>query len=92
MASRKNLKKVITYVADQLATQAFCASYESKADATEWVDVFNSIFVLNKEYIARVSHPEPGLPARKYYDILCMSFNEEAKVILDSINRLADVK
>ncbi|MBR5893419.1 MAG: hypothetical protein IKZ37_07280 [Bacteroidaceae bacterium] len=92
MASRKNLKKVITYVADQLATQAFFASYESKADAAEWVDVFNSIFALNKEYVERVSHPEPGLPARKYYDTLCMSFNEEAKVILDSINRLADVK
>ena len=92
MASRKNLKKVITYIADQLATQAFFASYESKAEAAEWVDVFNRIFVLNKEYIERVSHPEPGLPARKYYDTLCISFNEEAKAILDDINKLSDVK
>ena len=63
MASRKNLKKVITYIADQLATQAFFASYNTNADAAEWVDVFNRIFVLNKEYIARANHPEPGLPA-----------------------------
>lgn len=92
MASRKNLKKVITYIADQLATQAFFASYESKADAAEWIDVFNAIFALNRDYVSRVSHPEPGLPARKYYDTLCMSFNEEAKAIFDNINRLSDVK
>lgn len=89
MASRKNYKKVITYIADQLATQAFFASYDSKADAAEWIEVFNSIFALNKEYIARVSHVEPGLPAREYFDTVSMSFNEDAKAILDKINTLA---
>ena len=89
MASRKNYKKVITYIADQLATQAFFASYDSKADAAEWIEVFNSIFALNKEYIARVSHVEPGLPARKYFDTVSMSFNEDAKAILDKINALS---
>ena len=89
MASRKNYKKVITYIADQLATQAFFASYDSKADAAEWIEVLNSIFALNKEYIARVSHVEPGLPARKYFDTVSMSFNEDAKAILDKINALA---
>ena len=92
MASRKNLKKVITYIADQLATQAFFASYESIVEAAEWIAVFNRIFALNKEYIERVSHPEPGLPARKYFDTLCVSFNEDAKAILDEINKLSDVK
>jgi hypothetical protein len=75
-----------------LATQAFFASYESKAEASEWIDVFNRIFVMNKEYITRVNHPEPGLPARKFYDTLCLSFNEDAKAILDDINKLSDVK
>ena len=89
MASRKNYKKVITYIADQLATQAFFASYESKADAAEWIDVFNAIFALNKDYVARVSHVEPGLRARKYFDTLSISFNEDAKAILDKINALA---
>lgn len=92
MASRKKLKKVITYIADQLATQAFFASYDSKVEATEWIEIFNRIFTLNKEYNTRVSHPEPGLPARKYYDTLCISFNEEAKAILDDITRLSEVE
>lgn len=88
MASRRNLKKVITYIADQLATQAFFASYASESGAEAWVDVFNRIFALNKEYIARANHPEPGLPARKYFDTLCISFNEDAKAILDDIQKL----
>lgn len=89
MASRKNFKKVITYIADQLATQAFFASYESSADAAEWIDVFNRIFALNKEYISRASHVEPGLPAKKYFDTVSLSFNEDAKEILDKINALS---
>lgn len=92
MASRRNLKKVITYISDQLATQAFFASYESKADAEAWIDVFNEILVLNKEYLARVCHPEPGLPAKKYFDTLCMSFNEDAKSVLDKIQALSEAK
>lgn len=88
MASRKNLKKVITYIADQLATQAFFASYDKEA-SDEWIAVFDKIFALNREYIARVSHAEPGLPARKYFDTLCISFNEEAKSILDEIQQLS---
>lgn len=89
MASRKNLKKVITYIADQLATQAFFASYNSSADAEKWIDVFNKVFALNKEYISRVSHVEPGLPTKKYFDTLCMSFNEEATAILREIEALS---
>lgn len=92
MASRKNLKKVITYISDQLATQAFFASYDTKENADAWVDVFNKIFVLNSEYVNRVSHVEPGLPARKYFDTLCLSFNEDAKAILNEIQQLSAEK
>ena len=92
MASRKNLKKVITFVSDQLATQAFFASYDSKADVEAWIEVFNKIYLMNKEFVSRVSHAEPGLPAKKYFDTLCLSFNEEAKVLLDEIQKLSENK
>ena len=89
MASRRDLKKVITFVVDELATEAFIVSYDSKGDAEAWVALFNKIFALNKDYISRASHVEPGLPARKYFDTVCISFNEEAKEILDKINALS---
>lgn len=89
MASRKNLKKVISFIVDELATEAFFRSYDSKAETADWVEIFNRIFALDKDYTMRVSHPEPGLPAKKYFNTLCLSFNEDAKAILDDINELA---
>ena len=35
MASRKNLKKVIAFVVDDLATEAFFASYDAKGDTEQ---------------------------------------------------------
>lgn len=89
MASRKNLKKVITFIVDDLATEAFLLSYDAKGDTEAWVNVFNKIFGLNNEYIARVNHVEPGIPAKKYFNALCDSFNEDAKAILAEIGELS---
>lgn len=89
MASRKNLKKVIAFVVDELATEAFFASYEAKGETEAWVSLFNRVFALNKEYVARVNHVEPGMPAKKYFDTLCDSFNAEAKALYDEIAALA---
>ena len=89
MASKRDLKKVIAFVADELATEAFFVSYDSKGDTASWVAVFNKIFKLRKEYVARVNHVEPGLAAKKYFNTLCDSFNAEAKAILDEIKELA---
>ncbi len=89
MANRRNLKKVITFVVDELATEAFIASYDSKGDTEAWVAVFNKIFALNKEYIARVNHLEPGVPAKKFFNTLCDSFNADAKALLEEIKALA---
>ena len=89
MASRKNLKKVITFVVDELATEAFFLSYDAQGDTDAWVALFNRIFSLNNEYIARVNHVEPGMPAKKYFNTLCDSFNADAKALLDEIVKLA---
>ena len=89
MASRKNLKKVITFVVDELATEAFLLSYDAQGDTEAWVALFNKIFSLNNEYIARVNHVEPGMPAKKYFNTLCDSFNADAKAVLEEISALA---
>ena len=89
MASKKNLKKVVAFIVDELATEAFFASYDAKGETEAWVSLFNRIFALNKEYVARINHVEPGMPAKKYFNTLCDSFNAEAKAILDEIKELA---
>ena len=89
MASRKNLKKVITFVVDELATEAFLLSYDAQGNTEAWVALFNKIFSLNNEYIARVNHVEPGMPAKKYFNALCDSFDADSKALLGEISVLA---
>lgn len=89
MASRKNLKKVITFIVDDLATEAFLLSYDAKGDTEAWVNLFNKIFSLNNEYISRVNHVEPGMPAKKYFNALCDSFNKDAKAIMAEMGELS---
>ena len=89
MASRRDLKKVIAFIADELATEAFIVSYDSKGETEAWVAVFNKIFNLSKEYVARVNHVQPGMPAKKYFNTLCDSFNADAKALLEEIGKLA---
>ena len=54
MASRKDLKKVIAYISDELATEAFYLSYGSKGSTEEWIEVFNRIFTMQNDYTSRV--------------------------------------
>lgn len=89
MASRRDLKKVITFVVDEIATEAFIVSYRAEGNTDEWVALFNRIFALSNEYIARVNHVEPGMPAKRYFNTLCDSFNADAKALLDEVNALA---
>lgn len=89
MASRKNLKKVIAFIVNDLAEETFLISYNAKASSDAWVAVFNKIFALRNDYIARVSHVEPGMSAKKYFNALCDSFNKDAKALLGEISELS---
>ena len=87
MASRKNLKKVIGYISSELLSQAVFVALNSERDAAEWNAVFEKILVLNNDYVARVSHKQPGMKASAYFNALCESFDKEAKAIVAEIQK-----
>jgi len=41
---------------------------------------------MEDHYIKRISHPEPGIPAKKYYKDLREKFSSQVNEILDQIN------
>ena len=47
-----------------------------------------SIIKMQDHYISRISHPEPGMPAAKYYKDLKDKFNAEIDDIVNQINSL----
>ena len=87
MASRKNLKKVIGYISSELLSQAVYVAMNSDRDVAVWNALFERILVMNNDFVARVSHKQPGMKASAYFNTLCESFDKEAKEIVAEIQK-----
>jgi hypothetical protein len=53
-----------------------------------WISLLVSIVDLRTDYISRISHPEPGMPAKQYFQDLKNSFNEHVSEIIDNISNM----
>ena len=89
MSNKRNLKKLINYICSDLFSECVAASlFSSKQDKTDANAILTSILMMHRDYICRISHPEPGLPAKKYYQDLIDNFNRETGDIIDQIENL----
>ena len=89
MSNKKDLKQVINYVCDELFAECVAASMYNGAPDTENVEsLLLSIINLRSDFISRISHPEPGLPAKKFFNDLKRDFNEQVSEIIDHISNL----
>ena len=89
MANKRNLKKAINLICEELFTEAVAASLygpESHRDNAE--SLLFTIVKMQREYTSRVSFPEPGMPANLYYKDLRDKFSAQASEIADQINNL----
>ena len=89
MANQRLLKHAINSICEDLFTECVAASlygadtHKDNADA-----LLFSIIRLQKEFTCRVSHPEPGMPAKKFYKDLREKFAIQVNEIVDHINNL----
>jgi hypothetical protein len=89
MANKRLLKHAINSICEDLFTECVAASlygadtHKDNADA-----LLFSIIRLQKEFTCRVSHPEPGMPAKKFYKDLREKFAIQVNEIVDHINNL----
>ena len=89
MAKRKELKHVINNICTDLAAEVVAVSlYESTPAEENIVAIINSILNMRRNYIGRISHVEPGMPAKKYFNDLIESFNNDTLEIIDHINNI----
>ena len=89
MANKRTLKKAITQICEELFTEAIAASlYGNEAHMGNAEALLVSIIKTQSNYISRVSHPEPGIKAKKYYKDLREKFAAQASEIADQINNL----
>ena len=71
MANKRNLKHTINYVCGELFAECIAVSqYSSNPDNENVNALLRTILTINNDMIKRVSHPEPGMSAKKYYNEL----------------------
>ena len=89
MANKRSLKRVINGVCEELLIECVAASlygndsHQANADA-----LMLSILKIQRDFVARVSHPEPGMKAHDYYKALTDKFTAEVGEVSDHINNL----
>ena len=90
MANKRLLKKAITRVSEDLFVECVAASVygndvhkDNNAEA-----VLSSIIKMHSNFTRRISHPEPGMPAKAYFKDLREKFSSQASELIDQINNL----
>ena len=90
MSNKRDLKRTINYICGDLFTEGIAASLYGENRDTENIEaILTSILVMHNNYIRRVSHVQPGMPAKVYFKDLKEKFSKDVNEIIDQINNLA---
>ena len=90
MSNKRDLKRTINYICGDLFTEDIAASlYGENRDNDNTEAILTSILVMHSNYIRRVSHVQPGMPAKVYFKDLKDKFSKEVNEIVDQLNNLA---
>lgn len=87
MANKRRLKKKINLICEALFAECVAVSLYGPSPNKENLEAHTfSIVKLQDNAIRRVSHPEPGIPAKQYFKDLREQFSAQVSDILDQIN------
>ncbi len=87
MANKKDLKHSISAVCSELFAEGVAASlYGNQENQSDVEALLSSILVIHSDFIRRVSHPEPGMPQKKYFKTLVEDFNKQVSELADQIS------
>lgn len=88
MASRKELKKNINYIAGELFTECLVHSlYVPGTDKKKADELMGEILKMQDEFISRISHTEPG-NVKGFYKKFMTDFNAKVDEIVDAMGNL----
>lgn len=89
MANKRSLKHVINLVCEELFIECVAASlYGNETHKENAEALLTSILKTQADFTSRVSHPEPGMPAKQYFKDLREKFTAQIGELIDQINNL----
>lgn len=88
MASKRTLKRNVKYVMEELLTECMVCRYVVPGvDEAKVNELIDEILDMRKDFVCRISHPEPNETAsfyKKYYE----DFNKRLETIIEKLNNL----
>ena len=88
MANKRELKKIINYICQDLFSECVAASLYNNNKKDEINALSTSIVIIRNDYICRVSHIEPGIKPKAYFRNLKDEFTTQIEEITDTISNL----
>ena len=89
MSSKRDLKRAIHVVCTEMFAECVATSLYGAEKDKEMIDpIFKSVISVHADFIRRVSFPEPGIAAKKYYKFTIDEFNKQVGEIIDQLNNL----
>lgn len=88
MASRRDLKRDINYVIGDIFTE--CLIYKELVPGTNAKaadELIVDLLRIDNDFIARISHTEPG-KAKEYYRTLVKDFQKQMGDVIDKLTKL----
>ena len=87
MANKRTLKKSITQICEAMFSECVATTISAKKSSQENIEaLLFSIVRMQDDYLSRISHPEPGMPAKQYFKVLREKFAAQASELLDQLN------
>lgn len=87
MANKRDLKRMINLICEELMAECIAASLYGQNRTSAEALIF-SVMKLQCDFTSRISHPEPGMPAKTYFKKLCEDFVAQASEINDQITHM----
>ena len=84
MANKRSLKRSINLICEELFAECVSVSLYGHNRESAQSLIFTTV-KMEADFTSRVSHPEPGMPAKKYYNKLREDFVAHVGEIQDQI-------
>lgn len=88
MANKRDLKKNINCICGDLFSECVSLALYGNKKQDDVNALLSSVLIINRDYISRVSHPEPGLKPKLYFKDLRSSFTTHVNELVDNIANL----
>lgn len=93
MPNKRDLKRTIQTICDDVFAECIAISlYEGGVHEENVESLLTSIIVTRNDFVSRISHPEPGMSQKEFYDKLAHDFAERISEIIDQMGYLTKPK